>query len=181
VREFANLAGVRDTWQKSDPRWLESCAQAAALTFWPWEKLLEAGVFGLEPLMAIGSVLLARDAERDLKTIKESYRFTFKDVRIVCFDGLHTSDIAETLGEEADLIVGWHYACDADGPKVIFSCRSRGSRITALDFAKAHGGGGHTHAAGFTAPVSKENSSLLLVPYACVEALVGKYLIEKTA
>jgi len=173
VGKFALLAGVRDTWQTKDPGWVESGEQAASLMFWPWEKLLEAGVLGLEPLLEIGPVLRARDFERDTKTIKESYLISFEGKKFVCFEGMHTSDIADRV--DADMVIGWHYLMESDGLKMQFSCRSRGD-FSALDFAKAHGGGGHFHAAGFKMPIKPENTAAMLVPYGAVELLLGKYL-----
>lgn len=35
MERFAQLAGIRDTWQKQSPDWEEACAQAAALMFYP--------------------------------------------------------------------------------------------------------------------------------------------------
>ena len=167
-------AGIRDTWQTKDAGWGESCDQAAALVFWPWEKLLEVGVAGLEPLLEIGPVLRERDYARDTKAIAESYRFTYKGIRVMCFEGTYTSDIAERV-TDTDLIVGWHYLWEEDGLKMRFSCRSRGD-FSALGFAKAYGGGGHVNAAGFTVAVKPANQASMLVPFACVELLVGKYL-----
>jgi len=171
--QLASLAGIRDTWQQKSPDWTSACQQAAALVFWPWERLLAAGVRDLERLLEIGPVILERDRVRDEKTINESYSFEFEGKKVICFEGTHTSDIADRV--EADLVIGWHYLRESDGLKMVFSCRSRGD-FSALDFAKAYGGGGHFHAAGFKMPITKENTAGWLVPYACVELLVGKYL-----
>jgi DHHA1 domain len=177
VGKFALLAGIRDTWQTNDPGWIESCDQAAALMFWPWERLLEAGVLGiilgLEPLLEIGPVLRARDFERDTKTLQESYTIEFGGRKFVCFEGTHTSDIAERV--QADMVIGWHYLQESDGLKMQISCRSRGD-FSALAFAKAYGGGGHVHAAGFKMPIRPENTAAMLVPYGAVEFLLGMYL-----
>jgi DHHA1 domain len=173
VHHFATLAGVRDTWQTKHPLWGASGEQAAALMFWPWETLLAAGVLGLEPLLKIGPVLRARDFERDTKTIAEAYTIEFADRKFLCFEGLHTSDIADRV--DVDMVIGWHYLREADGLKMQLSCRSRGD-FSALDFAKAHGGGGHFHAAGFKIPLLPENTAAMLVAYGCIELLLGKYL-----
>ncbi|NIV35918.1 MAG: hypothetical protein GWN58_42650, partial [Anaerolineae bacterium] len=37
VERFAELAGIRDTWQTEDSAWDEACAQAEALMFWGLE------------------------------------------------------------------------------------------------------------------------------------------------
>lgn len=149
VLDFATLAGIRDTWQRQDPRWEEACAQAAALRFWPVEELLNGGLFYcLEHRLAIGPVLLQKDRERDNRSIAEALRWTVGGVRVVAFEGLHTSDIADRLAVEADLFLGWHYFSTPAGVRVQVSCRSKGPR-SALSFARMHGGGGHENAAGF--------------------------------
>jgi len=184
VGQFAALAGVRDTWQKNDPRWSEACAQSAALMFWPWEKLLQAGVHNVKPMMEIGPVLLERDYERDTKTMREAHRFEVKDTKtgddggrlvVLCFEGTHTSDIADRA--EADLVVGWHYLVEGGEQKIVFSTRSRGS-FSCLDFVKAYGGGGHKNAAGFKLSVKSDAavSAQDYSPYEIVEKLVHSYL-----
>ena len=35
VRDFATLAGIRDTWQTQDPRWSDACALSEMLLFYP--------------------------------------------------------------------------------------------------------------------------------------------------
>lgn len=154
VSLFAHLTGIRDTWQRHDSRWPAACAQAAALRFWPWVHLCGLALWwgGLGEALAIGPVLLAKSAERDERSIREAYHFTKFGVRVLAFEGTWTSDISERVAEEVDLVLGWHYLVEEGKPKMVVSCRSRGDAISALDFAKAHGGGGHRQAAGFTAP-----------------------------
>lgn len=167
VRAFAETAGVRDTWQKQDPRWDEACAQAAALRFWPWETLAKVpNVSMLAPFLHIGPTLIAKDKERDARSIAESFRFTARGRRVVCFEGLHTSDIADVLGGDADLVVGWHFFVDKGQSKVTLSFRSRGPNIKAIDIAKRLGGGGHTQAAGATIGTTGES------PYTMIARLV---------
>jgi hypothetical protein len=184
AREFATLAGVRDTWQKDDPRWAEACAQAAALMFWPWDKLLAAGVHVIKPMLAIGEVLLARDYERDTKTMREAYTFDATPpkagppLRVMCFEGTHTSDIADRA--EVDLVVGWHYLVEGGEQKIVFSTRSRG-HFSCLDLAKQYGGGGHKNAAGFKLSV-KSNAAVSAQdysPYEIVEKLVTQFLATR--
>jgi hypothetical protein len=155
VQDFATLAGIRDTWQRQSPRWEDACAQAAALRFWPVGDILRPLPDGrtdwpnVARKMEIGPVLIAKDRERDDRTISEALRFEEGGVRVLCFEGHHTSDISDRLWAEIDLVMGWRYYVDAGAPKVAFSLRSRGG-FSAADFAKRFGGGGHTQAAGFT-------------------------------
>jgi hypothetical protein len=170
----AMLAGIRDTWQRTHSRWHESCCQAAALMFWPWEKLLAAGIYsGLREMMGIGEVLLARDFERDTRTLGEAYRFVVDSfdakLSVLCFEGTHTSDIADRVDE--DLIIGWHYLVEQGQKKIVFSTRSRGT-FSCLEFAKANGGGGHQKAAGFK--LAEPGIS----PYDFIEQLVRRHWIR---
>jgi oligoribonuclease NrnB/cAMP/cGMP phosphodiesterase (DHH superfamily) len=174
MREFAEVAGVRDTWQRSDPRWHAACAQAAALRFWPAHALLACNWDQLEGMMKIGHVLLDKDADRDRRSIAEAYRFEVGGVRVICFEGGWTSDIADRLAEEVDLVVGFRYLLDADVPKLIISLRSRGG-FSAVDLAKRYGGGGHVQAAGFSLPV-RPSELTGLDPYHAIPALLRAHL-----
>lgn len=169
VTSLAVLAGVRDTWWRDHPRWRAACAQAAALRFWPTEMLIGAPIDTLAARLEIGEVLLQRDAERDERSIEEAYRFEVGGLRVVAFEGLHTSDIAENLADDADLVLGWHYAMEDGRARMIVSCRSRGA-VSALALAKAQGGGGHERAAGFKIDVFGNES-----PYAALHRLVMYY------
>lgn len=175
VERFATLAGIRDTWQRPDPRWAEASAQAAALRFWPWENLRDAlwkgGWSAVETMLAIGPVLVAKDAERDKVLIREAYRFEAGGHRVACFEGLQTSDVAEALAGEIDLVLGWHYAIVDGAAKMMISLRGRGS-FPLLDFAKRHGGGGHTQAAGFQIAVPPASPD----PYTFLQNLVCRHL-----
>jgi oligoribonuclease NrnB/cAMP/cGMP phosphodiesterase (DHH superfamily) len=168
LEQLATLAGIRDTWQRNDSRWREACAQAAALRFWPPEMLIGAPVDALAARLEIGDVLLQRDAERDERSIAEAYRFEVSGIRVVAFEGLHTSDIAERLEDEADLVLGWHYAMEDGRARMVVSGRSRGA-VSALALAKANGGGGHERAAGFRVDVD------CMDPYTTLRLLVWKH------
>jgi hypothetical protein len=170
VSAFAVLAGIRDTWQRNDPRWREACAQAAALRFWPADLLLAGGLDLIEQRLAIGEVLLDRDEERDTKSLAEAHRFEVDGLRVVCFDGLHTSDIADRA--DADLVLGWHYQTEGQKQKMVVSCRSRNG-FSCLDFAKANGGGGHMRAAGFAMACPPEN------PYRALRDVLCAYMTQR--
>ena len=168
VEDFATLAGIRDTWQTKDPRWLEACAQAEALRFWPKETLLAVKPLEWSGLMAIGPVIVAKNRERDKRTLEGSHRFISSLGRVVCFQGLETSDIAETLAADADLVAGWSYSIDAGVKRMQISLRSR-EDVDVAALAKRYGGGGHTKAAGFTLSVADDDPN----PWARIEQLLG--------
>ncbi len=144
---LARLAGIRDTWQRKDPRWIEACAQAAALCFWPFETLTLGP--GLDALVAIGPVLLAKDAERARQSLAGAWRGNLTGLRVVIFEG--TSHDASEVSDiaNADLVAAFHYEIAEDGPAMKVSIRSRGA-VDCSVLAKRHGGGGHSGAGGFS-------------------------------
>lgn len=181
--DFASLAGLRDTWQRKEPRWREACAQAAALRFWPVEELLDLRSLhdssvlwtGLAEKMEIGPVLLSLQEARDRRAIAEAYRFTAGGIRVLAFEGgdeeetkRAASDVADLVGDEADLVIGWHCRIQGGERQMALSCRSRGT-FSAQAFAKAHEGGGHVNAAGCVLPLSPFN------PYTSLRAVVECY------
>jgi oligoribonuclease NrnB/cAMP/cGMP phosphodiesterase (DHH superfamily) len=152
IRDLATLAGIRDTWQKSDHRWRAACEQAEALRFWPLEKLLDTDPHTWPGLMQpIGGVIFAKNLQRAQELVETSYRFvTSRGTRVIIFGGTSmSSDAAEAAGDTVDLVVGFSYKTDEGKPILIFSTRSHAD-FNCGSFCKAHGGGGHTKAAGFS-------------------------------
>jgi len=150
VSELARLAAIRDTWKKDDPDFEKACRQASVCMFYRFEQLSILGVIGNH-----GELLATRLFERQIELaetcIKEAFSFTTeRGARVLMFQGVSaTSDAAEILGDKTDLVVGFHYRFDGDSLKLQFSTRSHtGYDCQAL--AKAHSGGGHVAAAGFT-------------------------------
>lgn len=150
LEDFARLAGIRDTWQRSDPRWGEACAQQAALLFWPRATWLAAPSYDWESLAAIGPTLIAKRDESVAWAIKRAAQFEVGGRRGVIFEGLSlTSDAAEALHGDVDLVVGFGFDVEDGREKVIYSLRSH-TDFDCAAFAKARGGGGHRQAAGFS-------------------------------
>lgn len=153
ARDFALLAGVRDTWQRDDPRWEESCAQAAALRFWPWERLAAvrdpfgAGWEELDLLVrTTGGQLHANALERARAEAGWVIRVrTSGGTRLALSNTLETSDLAELV--DADVLVGWRLAGDDGRVRIQASMRARGPYDVAA-VARSMGGGGHRAAAG---------------------------------
>jgi hypothetical protein len=160
ANRLATLAGVRDTWQRRDPRWPEACAQAAALRFWPEEVLFgdDGAVSGpegvnwsaLEARLALGPTLLEKQAVDVTRALAGALAFTVGATRMVAFQetGNLVSDAAEICGGDADLVASFSFWCEEGRPAVVFSLRSRCDFRCDL-FAEHFGGGGHQHAAGF--------------------------------
>lgn len=161
AREFARIAGIRDTWQKASPDFRESSLQMQVLTFYPREHWMSMGLTALaarwrSDFRPIGEVLMTRQERAVQKVSENAFRLTTaKGTRIAAFDALrHSSDVAEALGKEADLVIGFTVSSDRNPetgeqtPKLILSTRSHtGYDCSAL--ASRYGGGGHSAAAGF--------------------------------
>jgi nanoRNase/pAp phosphatase (c-di-AMP/oligoRNAs hydrolase) len=177
---FAMLAGIRDTWQTKHEKWSEACAQAEALRFYPWkffEKVGKSGrMFGersharLQDLLSIGPVLIERTRESVKRAIENGSGWkSAKGTHVMVVSTTHTSDIAEAVGDIADLVIGFDYV---GGEKIglQLSMRSRkGYDVGA--FCKSLGGGGHTTAAGARVHVSNGD----LNPYQHIWKLVDDY------
>jgi nanoRNase/pAp phosphatase (c-di-AMP/oligoRNAs hydrolase) len=167
VREFAELAGVRDTWKKDDPRWQEACEQAEALMFWGFGEF-SLSDFMSDSLLELGKKLFEKKLEHARTAIGEShYFFTQKGTNVIVFQGVTpTSDAAEILEQrfkehphippvQVNIVAGFHYRVDAGRLQLQFSTRSHtGYDVGA--FCKSRGGGGHKAAAGFTVEQSAE-------------------------
>lgn len=174
AKDFADIAGVRDTWQRADARWRESCAQAQLLEFFPKERWLGRSLEAVATdwpaqLETIGYTLLAKYEARVAGAVEEAFRFeTPTGHKVFVLDGLSTTgDAANLLASAADLVVGFHYGTDAGVPKVRFSLRSRtGFDCAAL--AASYGGGGHRAAAGFSLPVEPSDPQ----PFALIARLL---------
>jgi len=152
IRDFATLAGIRDTWQKNDPRWQQACEQAEAVRFWPWERVLATPWDKWRSeLLAIGPVLFTRNMKSVERCLKGSFCFTTsKGRQVTVFEGLkQSSDAAEALGDSNHLTIGLAFFMEDGNPKLVFSTRSRGG-FNCQTLALAHGGGGHLNAAGFS-------------------------------
>lgn len=157
AHDLAVLAGIRDTWQKHDPRWRQACEVAESLRFWPWEHVEKyRDVSSWNQLLAIGPVLVNRNDKKLEKILEGAFQYrSGKGRRVTLFEGLKpTSDAAEKLGDTNDLTIGMAFFTEKDPEGqtqqvMIFSTRSRGS-FNCRNFAMAHGGGGHTKAAGFS-------------------------------
>lgn len=151
VESFASVTGVRDTWQRHDPRWEQACAQAEALSFWPEEELLALDPSEWASKLALGDFLYKRRLKSAKKASDGAYNFTtHRGTVVTVFEGSRaSSDAAELLGEEVDVVIGFHTKVEDGEPVVTFSTRSH----TGYDvgkMCKSLGGGGHTAAAGFT-------------------------------
>jgi oligoribonuclease NrnB/cAMP/cGMP phosphodiesterase (DHH superfamily) len=162
VESFAILAGVRDTWQKNHPSWIRACEQAEALSFWPEETLLEALPREWRNLMKLGPIIWGRKQDTVKKVAEKVYRWTSKKGTRAClFQGTKlSSDIAEALGDTVDLVIGFDLGYEDGAIKLLLSTRSH-TTFNCAQFCGAHGGGGHTKAAGCNVEIIVESTANL--------------------
>lgn len=178
AKQFAQLAGIHDTWQRHDPLWEEAFVQSDVLSFIPNERwmsktLAEIAASWTREYRPIGEILRSRNARGVARALGGAYRFTSqKGTRVVLFQGLHqSSEAAEVLGEEADLVVGFGVTNEDGAPRYIFSTRSH-TTFDCSTFCRQHGGGGHTKAAGCSVTIDPKTA---LSPYAVFGDLLDKY------
>ncbi len=183
IEAFAKLAGIRDTWQNKHDGWAMACAQAEALRFWPFEVLVQQPLHRLDQYLDIGSVLVAKNYERDTLLMKngvffEVPRYSTRDGGIniplrffIVANSVETSDVAERIGAEAHLVVGFVYRYGKDRPVIQLSLRSRGD-FDCSALAEAHGGGGHKSAAGCTIPITTSD----VQPFEYIRKLVEDHV-----
>ncbi len=109
--------------------------------------------------MIVGRLILEK-WERDVaRVVKESYRFALNGLNVACLEGVHySSDAAESIGTDADVVIAFSYKTENNERKLIYSTRSK-TNFNCADFAKRFGGGGHTKAAGFSLPVNPADAN----------------------
>lgn len=173
AERFARLVGVRDTWQRTSPEWADACALSQMLLLRPkswWHDKTFQDLDGeLDAILELGHLLQAKEEERVRRAIDGGYRFTTGDGRrVLAVQGVSvTSDGAELLGDSVDLLVGFSYGVEDGEPKVKLSLRSH-TGVDCAAIAKAHGGGGHTAAAGCSMRVRADDRQ----PFAFIEELL---------
>jgi hypothetical protein len=174
--KFAKLAGIRDTWQKNDPLWIEACHQSGALVFWPFEDAVRNLPKMLNIIGDLGTILWDKQQKLCTRCAEEGHTFvTRKGTRVLMFSGVtQSSDVAEMVGDKFDLVIGFAiFKRGVVEPVMLFSTRSHsGYDCSAL--AKAHGGGGHTAAAGFTIVLDDESSQPFILAQQLIEAYEAK-------
>jgi hypothetical protein len=124
---------------------------------------------------ATGKLLVERTAKSVRKAIEGAFRFTSEaGTKVVLFPRVKlSSDAAEALHEEADLVVGFDFFDIRDGfATLVYSTRSH-TDFNCGAFCVHHGGGGHTKAAGFSVSFDPDVGSQ--DPYSTFQRLLAKY------
>jgi|SRR5688572_19300511 len=173
IESFARLSGIRDTWQRQSPDWLKACELAEALRFWSWEKLRGvppaewAGYFD-----QLGRHVWEKKTKTVAKVSERVYRWTSpRGTRAGFFQGTKlSSDVAEAIGGSLDVLIAYDIRYEEGKFELSCSSRSRGS-YDCGSLALAHGGGGHTRAAGFTLPMTLESPN----PYRMLQDMLTAY------
>ncbi len=151
VRRFADLVGVRDTWQRAEPRWREASALTAALVFYPWPALVGASWAERFEMLKIGEHLLVQNEERARLILAGATTREIAGRRVLLAEAgsRDIGNVSDIAPPEVDLVVGWSYrAAEAGELTMHVSLRSRGA-VHCAEVAKKLGGGGHRGAAGF--------------------------------
>lgn len=153
---FAMLTGIRDTWQRQSELWEAACMMAQVMflvpvSVWFQNTLSELSESWNVRFGWLGPILMSRQNNAVERSVQGGLRqSTQKGTRVILFNNLsHTSDAAELLGAEVDVVVGFSYQQDNGAAKLIFSTRSH-TDFDCAAFCRAMGGGGHTKAAGFS-------------------------------
>lgn len=177
---FARLAGIRDTWQKDDPDWRRSCAQAAALVFYPWEYLAANGsiartyVDNPELFLETGELLLqARERDVEAAYSRGFFAHTALGAVFVCNEYALSSDIGELARvkckglSDVTMTVCFRIDGEPGSPlrQVLYSLRAVKEGFDVAAIAKRHGGGGHSAAAGFKVEINGVHALDILAPF----------------
>jgi hypothetical protein len=152
IKNFATLVGIRDTWQKNSSRWNEAKELSESLMFFSREEWLKNPIFDTKEWwnrIKTGKYLVENQNQKVRKILKDAYRTNICKLNILIHQGVKsTSDVSEVV-DNVDLIFGFKYYFDKEGPNFQVSCRSK-CEFDIGAFAKFYGGGGHTKASGFT-------------------------------
>jgi oligoribonuclease NrnB/cAMP/cGMP phosphodiesterase (DHH superfamily) len=159
VSKLARLAGIRDTWQKDSPEWIDALVQTEALAFYGPERFLSSkhGARISASELELGALMRAQFQKIVDRTVNEAFVTTWENKKIALIPGHRTiSDAAEALREKGVAItISFYYGVENGIPHMSMSARSDGS-FDCNKFAGYYGGGGHKQAAGgIRIPVTK--------------------------
>ncbi len=144
----------KDLWNWALPgsREINAALASYPFEFEVWSRLRQ------DTLEAEGRAILRYENELVAKISEEAVMITFDGVTVPAVQSaVLTSQIGERLSANHPFCLIWH---DRDGRRYV-SLRSRQGQADVGAIATAQGGGGHTHAAGFSFDLGKEPSSPL--------------------
>ncbi|MFQ5991360.1 MAG: phosphoesterase [Nitrospiraceae bacterium] len=144
----------KDLWQWALPNSREINAALASypFDFQVWDELRK------ETLEAEGRAILRYENELVRKIASQAALVSFHGATVPAVQSaVLTSQLGERLSDGYPFCVIWH---DRDGRRY-YSLRSRQGRADVAEIATSYGGGGHTHAAGFSVPLDPKQPSLI--------------------
>lgn len=144
----------KDLWQWALPGSREI---NAALSSYPYDFRLWDS-FTRETLIAEGRAILRYEREMVEKLVRDKVLVTFEGQTVPAVQSaILNSQIGERLSGQYPFVIIWH---DRDGRRY-YSLRSREDGPDVEAIARRYGGGGHTHAAGFSVPLGRHVHSPL--------------------
>lgn len=138
----------RDLWRWAlpDSKEVNAALRSYPLDFEVWDRLYLVGSESLMSLKADGTAILRAEEVTIQAHLARAREIDFDGHRILSVNATSLfSEIAGRLAEGRDFGMCWF---ERDGLRQ-YSLRSREGGIDVSEIAKAHGGGGHRHAAGF--------------------------------
>ncbi|MEE9232192.1 MAG: hypothetical protein V3U07_01935 [Nitrospirales bacterium] len=144
----------KDLWQWHLPFSREISAALASypFDFETWERLQ------FETLKVEGAGILRYETTLVEKMVKEAVLVSLAGHTVpAVYSPVLTSQIGEHLSANYSFGIIWH---QKDGRRY-FSLRSKSGGISVSDIALQYGGGGHTHAAGFSISVGEDSAAIL--------------------
>jgi oligoribonuclease NrnB/cAMP/cGMP phosphodiesterase (DHH superfamily) len=144
----------KDLWQWALPgsREINAALSSHPYDFRLWDS------FTQDRLIEEGRAILRYEHEMVSKLVAEKTLVTFQGRTVPAVQSaILNSQIGERLSGQYPFVIIWH---DRDGRRY-FSLRSREDGPDVGAIAKQYGGGGHTHAAGFSVPLGRQGRSPL--------------------
>ena len=144
----------KDLWQWRLPasREINAALSSYPFEFSVWDELRQ-NVLEVE-----GRGILRHENVLIDKMVDEAVMVEFEGKTVpAVYSPVLTSQIGERLSKENPFGIIWH---QRNGRRYI-SMRSRSGGISVADIAARYGGGGHTHAAGFSIPLDADVHSAL--------------------
>jgi hypothetical protein len=201
TRNFAICVGARDTWQTQSQyfkrgQYITKMLMSKPASWWlapQGSSRIAAGVdtplwpepFLTEQEIEIGCALFESHEETVRQAVEQCvYSILPNETELYVFQeqacGFRLcSDVAEALlairpGMHG-IVAGFSYVVDKphDYPRLLFSLRGTGG-FDVGTFAKTHGGGGHTAAAGFSARIDDNNC---INPYQFIAESLRSFLV----
>lgn len=181
AKKFAELAGVRDTWQINHPDFISSCWQAIMLQFYSWEYWKKkywkdlSFDFSFFNEMDTGRSLFEKRQKDVNNCVKNSLIFSINNLKVAVFNDPDKlcSDVAEIHRKNGvDIIAGFYYSNKNKSISLNWSLRSN-DNFNVQKLATYMGGGGHAKAAGFT--VNDENERN---PFIYINDILRSYINE---